>query len=116
MTPPPKPTLDAAALAAMRCTAGAPRLTPSDLDAHLQVLANWARTNGAIQKQFSFANFYETIAFVNALAWMANREDHHPDLRVSYNQCVVTWSTHDAAGVTQNDIICAAKTERLYAP
>lgn len=114
MTPPPKTPSDAASLAAMQCSAGAPRLTPADLAAHLQVLVGWAPTDGAIEKQFSFADYYETIGFVNALAWIANREDHHPDLRISYNRCVVTWSTHDAGGVTANDIICAAKTERLY--
>lgn len=97
----------------MHCRPAATRLTPADLAAQLQALDGWSICNGAIEKQFSFADFHATIGFVNALAWIANREDHHPDLRVSYNLCVVTWSTHDAGGVTQNDIICAAKTEQL---
>ena len=73
------------------------------------------RNGGQIEKTYRFADYHETIGFVNALAWIANREDHHPDLAVSYNRCVVAWSTHDAGGVTDNDIVSAAKTERLLA-
>ena len=68
-----------------------------------------------IEKTFRFADYHQTMAFVNALAWIAHREDHHPDLAVHYNRCVVTFSTHDAGGVTLNDVICAAKAERLFA-
>jgi len=99
--------------ASLHCQSGAPLLTPSELADALQMLPGWLSRDGAIEKMCSFANFHETIGFVNALAWIANHEDHHPDLRVSYNRCVVSWSTHDAGGVTQNDIICAAKTDRL---
>lgn len=67
----------------------------------------------ALSKTFSFANYYETMAFVNALAYMAHREDHHPDLGVHYNRCVVRFSTHDVGGLSENDFICAAKTEAL---
>ena len=69
----------------------------------------------AICKTYSFADYYHTMAFVNALAFVAHREDHHPDLGVHYNRCVVRFSTHDAGGVTENDLICAAKAEALYA-
>jgi 4a-hydroxytetrahydrobiopterin dehydratase len=67
----------------------------------------------ALSKTFDFKNYYETMAFVNALAYMANREDHHPDLGVHYNRCVVRFSTHDVGGLSENDFICAAKTEAL---
>ena len=67
----------------------------------------------AIAKTFSFGNYYETMAFVNALAYMAHREDHHPDLGVHYNRCVVRYSTHDVGGLSENDFICAAKAEAL---
>jgi 4a-hydroxytetrahydrobiopterin dehydratase len=67
----------------------------------------------ALSKTFNFKNYYETMAFVNALAYMANREDHHPDLGVHYNRCVVRFSTHDVGGLSENDFICAAKTEAL---
>jgi 4a-hydroxytetrahydrobiopterin dehydratase len=66
-----------------------------------------------ISKEYSFKNFYETIAFVNALAYIANQEDHHPDLAVSYNKCKVSFSTHDAGGLTENDFICAARVNAL---
>ena len=67
----------------------------------------------ALSKIYSFKNYYETMAFVNALAYMAHREDHHPDLGVHYNRCVVRFSTHDVGGLSENDFICAAKTEAL---
>ncbi len=67
----------------------------------------------AINKTFRFGNYYETMAFVNALAFMAHREDHHPDLGVHYDRCVVRYSTHDVGGLSENDFICAAKAEVL---
>lgn len=115
MTPAPDSTPALNALAALHCGAGAPRLTAAELASHLQTLAGWTQVNDRIEKMYAFADFHATIGFVNALAWIANREDHHPDLHVSYNRCVVAWSTHDAGGVTQNDVVCAAKTDRLYA-
>ena len=66
-----------------------------------------------ISRDFAFKNFYETVAFVNALAWIANREDHHPDLEVSYKHCVVHFSTHAIGGLSENDFICAAKADAL---
>ena len=69
-----------------------------------------------ISKGYSFPDFYETIAFVNALAYIANQEDHHPDLVVSYDTCKVSFSTHDAGGLTENDFICAAKVNALIRP
>lgn len=66
-----------------------------------------------ISRAFKFANYYETMAFVNSVAWIAHREDHHPDLLVSYNKCQVTYSTHAIGGLSANDFICAAKIEDL---
>ena len=115
MTPKSTATASLTDLAAMHCQAGAARLTPSELASHMQTLSDWSQADDGIEKMYSFADFHATIGFVNALAWIANREDHHPDLRVSYNRCVVTWSTHDAGGVTRNDVVCAAKTDNLLA-
>jgi 4a-hydroxytetrahydrobiopterin dehydratase len=67
----------------------------------------------AIRKTFCFADYYRTLAFVNALAFVAHREDHHPDLGVHYDRCVVRYSTHDVGGLSENDFVCAAKTELL---
>jgi 4a-hydroxytetrahydrobiopterin dehydratase len=69
----------------------------------------------AIEKTYTFKNYYRTLAFVNALAWIAHGEDHHPDLGVHYNKAVVRYSTHDVGGLSMNDFICAAKVERLVA-
>lgn len=66
-----------------------------------------------IQRTYSFKNFYETMAFVNALAWIAHQADHHPDLAIAYKHCVVTYSTHDVQGLSPNDFVCAAKIDRL---
>lgn len=109
------PNTGAAALAGMHCTTGAPRLSAAELASGLAALPGWAVQGDAIAKAFGFGDYHETLGFVNALAFVANRENHHPDLTVSYNRCVVAWSTHDAGGVTRNDLICAAKVERLLA-
>lgn len=66
-----------------------------------------------IRREFSFKNFYETMAFVNAIAWIANRENHHPDLEIGYNYCFVRYSTHALKGLSHNDFICAAKIDQL---
>jgi 4a-hydroxytetrahydrobiopterin dehydratase len=66
-----------------------------------------------IQRNFRFKNYYQTIAFVNALAWVAHHQDHHPDLEVGYNRCVVHYSTHSAGGLSENDFICAARIDAL---
>ncbi len=68
----------------------------------------------AIKRKLSFKNFYETMAFVNALAWIANVENHHPDLEVGYNYCNVSYHTHAVKGLTLNDFICAAKMDSLF--
>jgi 4a-hydroxytetrahydrobiopterin dehydratase len=104
-----------AALAGERCAAGAPRLPDAELAAALPNLPGWSHVGDRIAKTWRFANYHETMAFVNAVAWIAHREDHHPDLSVHFNRCVVSFSTHDAGGVTRNDLICAARVERLAA-
>jgi 4a-hydroxytetrahydrobiopterin dehydratase len=103
------------ALASMHCREGAPALGADERDAHVASLPGWTYGDGRIGKTFLFANYHETIAFVNALAFIAHREDHHPDLQVHYNRCVVAFSTHSAGDVTLNDVICAAQAERLFA-
>jgi 4a-hydroxytetrahydrobiopterin dehydratase len=95
---------------------GLKALDASEIAAHLAVLPGWAHESGEIAKTFSFKNYYETIAFVNALAWISHREDHHPDLSVHYNRCRVAYSTHAIGGISRNDFICAAKIETMLAP
>jgi 4a-hydroxytetrahydrobiopterin dehydratase len=102
-----------AALAAMHCVAGAQKLSAQELAGMHALLPGWNVAADRLDKSFRFASYHETIAFVNAVAFVAHREDHHPDLGVHYNRCDVAWSTHDAGGVTLNDCICAAKVECL---
>lgn len=104
------------ALAAMHCRPGAPRLTADELGARLAQLPGWAHSGERIEKTFRFSDYHATIAFVNAVAAIAHAEDHHPDLLVRYDRCVVAWTTHSAGGVTLNDGICAAKVESLAHP
>lgn len=75
----------------------------------------WKLIDGALEKTYSFANFHETMAFVNALAWIAHREDHHPDLAVSYGRCTVRFNTHDVNGISESDFDCAARVDALVA-
>lgn len=70
----------------------------------------------AIEKTFRFANYFQTMAFVNALAWIAHQQDHHPSLQVEYGQCTVRWNTHDAGGLTATDFDCAQRTDTLVSP
>ncbi len=75
----------------------------------------WQLTNGALEKTFSFKNYYETISFVNALAFIAHAQDHHPDLAVAYSRCTVRWSTHDVQGISMTDFFCASHVDALLA-
>lgn len=94
------------------CAGGTPPLPPEKIDQLLPSLDGWQQTGGEISKTFQFRNYYETIAFVNAIAWISHRENHHPDLEVGYRQCRVRYSTHAIGGLSENDFICAAKIER----
>ena len=85
-----------------------------DVRAQLAVLDRWVVDSGALTKVYHFKNYYETLAFVNALAYIAHREDHHPDLRVGYNRCEVRYNTHSVNGISENDFISAAKADALY--
>lgn len=103
-------------LAAKHCTpceGGTPPLSREEVAGRLAMLPGWAHAEGAIAKRFEFKNYYQTMAFVNAVAWIAHSEDHHPDLEVSYRFCRVRYSTHAVGGLSENDFICAAKVEEL---
>lgn len=103
-----------AKLAARASVHGATRLDDAALRDTLAILDGWEFRNDAIEKTFRFSGYADTIGFVNAVAWIAQRLDHHPDLEVGYNRCRVVWTTHDAHGVTMNDCIAAARTEQLF--
>lgn len=94
---------------------GEPALSRTQAQALLGEIPGWALNDdaGEISRTYKFGNYYETLAFVNALAWVAHREDHHPDLEVGYNRCRVRFSTHSVNGLSENDFICAAKINAL---
>lgn len=96
-------------------TAGVMAMSESTVHSHLAQVSGWRSSNGAIEKTFSFRDDLEAIVFVNALAWMCHVEDHHPDLALSYDRCVVRFSTHSIHGISLNDFICAAKADALVA-
>ena len=82
----------------------------------LRDIPGWELNPGAseISRRWSFRDYLETIAFVNALAWIAHAEDHHPDLEVGYNSCRVRFRTHSIGGLSENDFICAARINALH--
>lgn len=73
----------------------------------------WKLIDGALEKTYAFPDFHQTMAFVNALAWIAHREDHHPDLALSYGRCTVRFNTHDVGGISVSDFHCAAAVDAL---
>lgn len=99
------------------CEGGVAPLTRVEAEKLLPKVEGWDLNNDAtqIENTFAFKNYYHTIAFVNALAYISHIENHHPDLEVSYNRCVVRYTTHAIKGLSENDFICAAKTNALIA-
>lgn len=97
------------------CEGGVAPLTPAECKKYLTKLNDWklSQDNNVLVKDFNFKNYYQTMAFVNAIAWMAHQENHHPDLIVGYNHCEVHYSTHAIGGLSENDFICAAKVEQF---
>ena len=73
----------------------------------------WRLIDGALEKTYAFKNYHETIGFVNALAFIANAENHHPDLAVSFSKCTVRFNTHDVKGISVSDFFCASKADAL---
>lgn len=96
------------------CEGGTPPLPPDRINQLLEQLDGWEQHGRLIEKTFKFENYYQTMAFVNAVAWLSHREDHHPDLNVGYNKCRVQYSTHAVDGLSENDFICAAKVDALF--
>jgi 4a-hydroxytetrahydrobiopterin dehydratase len=98
------------------CEGGMPPLSRQEAEGLLaQISGAWALTDDAraIRREFGFRDFYRTMSFVNALAHVANIEDHHPDLEVGYSYCRVTFTTHAVRGLSENDFVCAAKVDLI---
>ena len=98
------------------CEGGVKHLTPAKVKLLAKQLhKDWriAKDSKSLMRSLKFKDFYRTMSFVNAVAYIANTEDHHPDLEVGYDHCRVTYSTHSIGGLSVNDFICAAKLDRL---
>lgn len=96
------------------CEGDVTPLTTDEITALLSQLTGWRSNNHLIEKTYKFKNYYQTMAFVNAIAWVSHREDHHPDITVGYNNCRVEYTTHAINGLSENDFICAAKIDKLF--
>lgn len=110
-------TLNNHALLTKKCQAKTPALSTSEIKEYLHAVDGWALANGKINKSFTFRNYYQTLAFVNAIAFVFHTEDHHPELIVNYSDCQVKFDTHSvnqgAGGLSENDFICAAKVDAI---
>ena len=95
------------------CEGESDKLSEMQINTLLGDAPGWERVGDEIGRSFKFKNHFETMAFVNAVAWISHREDHHPDMEVGYNKCRVRYSTHSVGGLSENDFICAAKLEAL---
>lgn len=84
-----------------------------DMRPYLEALPGWEAQDNEIVRTYSFKNYYQTVSFVNAVTWIANSEDHHPEISFDYKTCTVRYSTHSVGGISENDFICAAKIDAL---
>jgi 4a-hydroxytetrahydrobiopterin dehydratase len=108
----------AADLVEKKCTHLETGLTDGQVVDYLKAIEGWALQGGKIVKTFAFPDYYQTLAFINAIAYVIHAEDHHPELVVTYNRCVVKFDTHSVnggkGGISENDFICAAKVDALF--
>jgi len=95
------------------CEGGVSPMKEDEITRMLEKVEGWEHVANEITRIYTFKNYYQTMAFVNALAWVAHREDHHPDIEVGYKRCKVRFSTHAIGGLSENDFICAAKLNAL---
>ena len=97
------------------CHPGMPVMSKEEVAQALKELSGWeySADKNTIYKVYQFKGFYRTMAFVNAVAWIANQQAHHPDMEVSYSQATIHFQTHEAGGITKNDIICAELVNAL---
>lgn len=123
MSSPPTASGHALALHQQRCThqTGA-TLSASEQQVLMSQLHGWQIEDTAgdgpqplqvLSKTFKLPDFHRTMAFVNAVAWIAHEQDHHPDMALRYGQCTIRWSTHSVGGLSINDFICAARVDAL---
>jgi 4a-hydroxytetrahydrobiopterin dehydratase len=101
-----------------KCAPQTHALPAEEIARNLAALDAWQVENGKLVRQFGFGDYYETLAFINAIAYVIHAEDHHPELNVTYNRCTVRFDTHSVnggkGGLSINDFICAAKVNAIF--
>lgn len=106
------------ALIEQKCTPQHTALTSAEVTQHLSTLDGWQAQDGKIARTYAFNNYYETLSFINAIAYVIHAEDHHPELTVTYQHCAVRFDTHSVnhgqGGLSLNDFICAAKINAIF--
>jgi 4a-hydroxytetrahydrobiopterin dehydratase len=106
------------ALLAKKCQHTETGLDAASLPAYFAAAPGWSQDGPRITKTYQFKNYYETLAFVNAIAYVIHAEDHHPELVVTYNRCVIRFDTHTVnggkGGISENDFICAVKIDTIF--
>ena len=107
-------TADLVAKTCQPCEGGVEPMPDSHIEPMLAEVSGWEQIDGHIERTFRFKSYCRTIAFVNAVAWMADREGHHPDLEVGFRECKVKFHTHAIDGLSENDFICAAKVNQIH--
>lgn len=96
------------------CEGGVPPMSDMEVRAALEKLPGWELEKNRIRRVFDFKDYYRTMAFVNAVAWLSHEENHHPHMEISYNQCRIFYMTHAINGLSENDLICAAKINAFF--
>ena len=109
-----KTTADLASGKCKPCEGGVAPYNAAQTKEMLKKLKGWIVEDGKLVKLYPFKNYYETMAFVNAAAWVSHQEDHHPDMVVKWGECKVSYITHAIDGLSENDFICAAKLDALF--
>jgi 4a-hydroxytetrahydrobiopterin dehydratase len=90
------------------------KLSPRQIKEQLRKLPGWKKSGTEIVREFKFKDFHETMKFVNAVAKIANKTNHHPDMEVGYNRCLVRYSTHSVGGLSEKDFVCGAKVNVVF--
>lgn len=97
------------------CEGGVKPLSNEEVHKYLENIPHWQHNEekNSILREFKFKDFHQTMAFINAVAWIAHQENHHPDIEFGYNYCRIAYQTHAISGISENDLICASKINIL---
>ncbi len=111
-------TITSSDLSRQDCIERQTALAAASLPQWLAQTPGWQIEDGKLCRIFKFKNYYQTLAFANALAAMIHKQNHHPELTITYNQCIVRYDTHSVdqgrGGLSENDFICAARADAIY--